>query len=113
MTQLLWNGRKKLGADTYDEAYEMVKDDIQANADILFRRRRRRKRPKDPHKPPLTPRQAEILALKAEGIEVADIAERLSTATNTVYVELDNCRDRLGRTATEEAIRHAKQMGYM
>jgi len=110
---MLCNARKKLAAADDDEAYEIAKNEIQVNADWLFTGRRRRRRPIDPNKPPLTPRQAEILALKAEGLKADEIAERLGIAANTVYVQLDNCRHRLGRNTTEHAIRHAKQMGYI
>jgi len=113
VTVHLWNGRKRAGAETYNECYEMVRDEIEKNEAILFTGRRRRKRPKDPDKPPLTPRQAEILGLKAEGLKADEIAERLGIAANTVYVQLDNCRHRLGRITTEAAIKHAKEMGYV
>ena len=113
LRSMLWKAQNKLGADNDDEAYEIAKDEIEANSDWLFTGRRRRRAPSDPDKPPLTSRQAEILGLKAKGLKADEIAEKLGIAPGTVYVQLDNCRHRLGRTSTETAIRHAKEMGYI
>jgi LuxR family transcriptional regulator, quorum-sensing system regulator BjaR1 len=58
----------------------------------------------------LTPREKEVIALSAEGLTSAEIAERLGLSARTVNQHVDNVADKLGtknRTHTiAEAIRH-------
>ncbi|MGC9319599.1 MAG: recombinase family protein [Armatimonadota bacterium] len=112
VSQYLSTAKSRVGADSREEAYEMVRDEIEANADLLVQGRRRRKRT-DPNKPPLTDAQKQVLSLYAEGLTGLKIAEQLGTGPSTPYVHLKNCRDRLGCTSNEDAVRHAKKMGYI
>ena len=114
VTQLLWHGRKRAGVNTYAECYAAAKEEIEANTDILFTKRRARKRVTKPDRPALTKTQKQVLNLWAESLRGPEIAERLGIGSeNTVYVHLKNCRDRLGRTTNDEAAKHAREMGYI
>jgi site-specific DNA recombinase len=114
VTGLLWQGRRRAGADTYEECYELARADIESNQAILFTGRRRRKSASGPNRPVLTDTQSRVLSLHGEGLTGPEIAERLDIgSTSTVYVHLKNCRDRLGRATNEEAIKHAREMGYI
>lgn len=119
VSQLLWVGQQRMRAETREEAYELAREDIEACRDFLFTERKRRTRRPDPNRPVLTEAQREVLSLKAQGMTGAQIAAELSKQSgrevkaNTVFVHLQHCRDRLGMTSTEAAIKHATEMGYI
>lgn len=54
-----------------------------------------------------------MLSLHGEGLAGREIGGRLGMSPSTVYVHLKNCRDRLGRATNEEAVKHAREMGYI
>ena len=114
VSQILSVGKRRVGAETREEAYEMVREEIEANADLLPTGRMHRKRTPDPNKPVLTPMQCRVLSLYGEGLKGPEIAERLGIGSdNTVYVHLSHIRDRLGRDDNDEAVKHAREMGYI
>lgn len=113
VTGLLWQGRRRAGADTYEECYELAREEIEHNQTILFTGRRRRKVAAQQNRPALTDTQSQVLSLHGEGLDGPKIADRLGMQPSTVYVHLKNCRDRLGRATNEEAVKHAREMGYV
>lgn len=113
VSQTLSVGKSRVGAKSRDEAWELVRDEIEANADLIALNRPRRRRTADPDRPPLTDTQKQVLSLHAGGLAGPEIAERLDIEPSTVYVHLKNCRDRLGRATNEEAAKHAREMGYI
>lgn len=109
----LANARKKLGAETLEEAWEMAREFIAGNLNWLPLTGRKRK-----HKPPregplLTDAQIALLSLLAQGMTVADAAGALDMKGSTPYVHLKNSRDRLGCASNEEAVRKAKDLGLV
>ncbi|NSW58699.1 MAG: recombinase family protein [Armatimonadetes bacterium] len=109
----LRNARKKLGAETLDEAWELACEYIEGNLHWLPPTGRKRK-----HKPPkegplLTDAQVALLSLLAQGMTVADAARALDMKGSTPYVHLKNSRDRLGCASNEEAVRKAKDLGLV
>ncbi len=113
-SQYLSTGKSRVGADSRQEAYEMVRDQIEANQDILSLNRRRHRQAPDPDRPLLTDRQTEVLTLWAEGLKADQVADELEIGSpTTVYVHLKDCRDRLGCASNEEAVRQARKLGYI
>lgn len=59
---------------------------------------------------PLTPREKEVIALSAEGLTSAEIAERLGLSARTVNQHVDNVAEKLGTKnrahTVAEAVRH-------
>jgi site-specific DNA recombinase len=114
VSQLLWLGQHRMQAATREEAYERAREDIEASRDFLFAERKRRRRAPDGNRPVLTDQQRRVLSLTAKGMTAQQIAEKLAIpSVNTVYVHLEHCRGRLGTTTTEEAVKHARAMGYI
>jgi len=62
---------------------------------------------------PPTPREAQILALVAEGIGNADIAERLSLRVKTVESQLRRMFDRYDVTSRTSLVRVAQRQGWI
>jgi len=60
-----------------------------------------------------TPRELQVLRLVAEGLHNADIADRLSTTPRTVHFHLANVFVRLGVRSRTEAIRRARERGWI
>lgn len=105
--------RKKLGAETLDDAWEMAREFIEDNLHWLPLEGRSPK-----HKPPkrgplLTDAQIALLSLLAQGMTVADAAGALEMMGSTPYVPLKDSRDRLGCASNEEAVRKAKELGLL
>ena len=97
-----------------EEAWEVAKEHVEGNLHWLpleGRKRRPNKAPKDT--PLLTKAQTELLALLAEGVSPKEAAQRLGRSENTVYVQLKDCRDRLGVANTKDAVEKAKDLGYV
>jgi len=62
---------------------------------------------------PPTPREAQILALVAEGIGNAEIAERLSLRVKTVESQLRRMFDRYDVTSRTSLVRVAQRQGWI
>lgn len=62
---------------------------------------------------PLTPRETQVLGVAAEGIPVAEIAQRLNLASGTVRNHLSRVAGKLDARTTIEAIRIAQNAGWI
>jgi two-component system, NarL family, response regulator DesR len=62
---------------------------------------------------PLTPRELQVLRLAAEGEEVAQIAGRLFLSTGTVRNYLTNAVTKLGARNRVDAVRIAREAGWL
>jgi DNA-binding NarL/FixJ family response regulator len=62
---------------------------------------------------PPTPRESQILALVAEGIANAEIAERLSLRVKTVESQLRRMFDRYDVTSRTALVRVAQRQGWI
>lgn len=109
----LANARKKLGAKTLDEAWEVAREFIAGNLHWLPLKGRSRKHRPPKQGPLLTEAQIALLSLLAQGMTVADAARALDMKGSTPYVHLKNSRDRLGCASNEEAVRKAKDLGLV
>jgi len=111
---MLWKARTKLGADTPEEAWKIAGEFIQQNLHWLPLANRKRKRDAQPKgRPLLTKAQREVLSLLADGFKPNDAPGQLGRSANTAYVQLKDCRDRLGVASTQEAIKKAIELGYI
>lgn len=63
--------------------------------------------------PRLTPRQAEVLALAADGLRYAEIAARLYVSRSTVKATLYNASQRLRARNTAHAVALAMRAGEL
>jgi len=111
----LWQARTKLGVATLEEAWEIAGPYTEANLHRLpldCRKRRAGAKPAD-GSPLLTQQQERVLCLLRQGATPSEIAAQLSISINTVYVHLQNCRDRLGAGSTDEAVRKAAELGHL
>ena len=92
----------------------MAREHIEGNLHWLPLSGRTRKAiPKDESSPLLTEAQVEVLSLLAKGSKPQDIAKRRAGSAITVYVQLKDCRDRLGVATNEEAVKKAQELGYV
>ncbi len=64
-------------------------------------------------RPPLTPREIEVLRLVAQGLATKEIAERLGTASGTVKMHLQNILSKLGAADRTHAVTIALQRGIL
>jgi two-component system, NarL family, response regulator DesR len=62
---------------------------------------------------PLTAREADVLALAADGRPVDEIADRAALSTGTVRNYLSNAVTKLGVTNRHEAVRVARERGWI
>ena len=77
---------------------------------------RRRPRPQtsgDRTRPPLTPRETEIVRLVAQGLRNKELAQRLSITEGTVKIHLHNIYDKLGVDGRLELVLTAQQKGLV
>ncbi len=112
INSILWTARKKLGADTLEEAWEIAGEYILQNLHSLpLNGRVKPRRPKA--KELLTQAQRQVLQLVRKGKSPQQIADALGVSINTVYVQLRNCRERLAVGTTEEAVRKAVEFGLL
>ncbi len=110
----LWQARRRIGAETLDQAWALAKDYIGSNLHWLpLTGRRRKVHPETYDAPVLTQAQCKLLSLLADGGSVQTAAGELTISVNTAYVQLKNCRDRLGAGSNEEAIKKAAELGYV
>jgi len=63
--------------------------------------------------PGLTPREAEVLGLLAEGLTYKAIAGRIGVAWPTVQVLAHRCYEKLGVSGRWEAVQHAQELGIL
>jgi DNA-binding NarL/FixJ family response regulator len=66
-----------------------------------------------PMEPPLTRRQLQILALRAQGLRLGDIAEELFLSVTTVRDHYAAIRARLDVSSIAEAVDRAEQEGWL
>jgi DNA-binding NarL/FixJ family response regulator len=66
-----------------------------------------------PEKPPLTPRERQILALVARGLANKQIAGRLGISEKTVKTHLGSAFQRLGVSDRTQAARWAERNGLL
>ncbi len=112
----LWQARKKLGVETPEEAWETAREFIEENLHWLpltGRKRRARDTTPAPDRPLLTEAQAQVLAALRQGLSPTEAARKLGRSPNTVYVQLKDCRERLGVGSTEDAVAKALDLGYV
>lgn len=62
---------------------------------------------------PLTTREAQVLGVAAEGVPVAEIAQRLTLATGTVRNHLSRVLGKTGARTRIEAVRIAQKAGWI
>ncbi|GAA1433900.1 response regulator transcription factor [Microlunatus lacustris] len=62
---------------------------------------------------PLTPREADVLSLAAEGSPVEEIAARASLSTGTVRNYLSSAVSKLGAANRHEAVHRARERGWI
>ena len=62
---------------------------------------------------PLSPREADVLALAAEGSPVDEIAQRVSLSPGTVRNYLSSAVTKLGVANRHEAVHHARRRGWI
>jgi DNA-binding NarL/FixJ family response regulator len=109
----LWQARRQLGVGTPEAAWELAREHVEGNLHWLPLTGRQRKVKVAAGKPLLTDAQEKLLAQLRQGLEVGEAAAALAIAESTAYVQLKNCRDRLGAASTEEAIRKAVDLGLI
>lgn len=111
----LWAARKKLGAATPDEAYEMVRRELQEELPYLplDGRLHHEEGAFDSTQPDLTETQRDILQQRAKGLTPQQIADERGGSVNTVYVQLGRVRRRLAVANDEQAIRKALDLGLI
>jgi DNA-binding CsgD family transcriptional regulator len=61
----------------------------------------------------LTPREMEILALVADGLATAEIAERAGVSVNTVKTHVARVLRKLGAERRTQAVLHARALGLV
>ena len=61
----------------------------------------------------LTPREAEVLALVAEGASNRDVGQRLFISTKTASVHVSNILAKLGARSRTEAVSIARRRGLL
>ncbi len=61
----------------------------------------------------LTAREAEVLALLAEGLSNQQIADRLSVSLSTVKTHVSNLYSKLGAERRTQALAHARSLGLL
>lgn len=106
--------RRKLGAGTLDEAWLLAKEYVEAHLHWLPLTGRIRKRSAArPGRPILTASQSGLLAALRGGAAPKQAAAELGISENTAYVQLRNCRERLGVGSNEEAVRKAVELGFV
>lgn len=67
----------------------------------------------DRTRPPLTPRETEIVRLVAQGLRNKELAQRLSITEGTVKIHLHNIYDKLGVDGRLELVLTAQQKGLV
>jgi DNA-binding CsgD family transcriptional regulator len=107
-------GRQKLGVATLGEVWLLAKEHVEGNLHWLPLTGRIRKRSAArPGRPILTAAQSSLLATLRDGAAPKQAAAELGISENTAYVQLKNCRDRLGVGSNEEAVRKAQDLGLI
>ena len=105
---------RQMGVKQPGQAWEMIREYVEDEVDLLpLKGCRRKVKPKTREGPLLTPAQIELLSAIREGMTALAAGERLGMSGSTVYVHLKNCRDRLGAASNEEAVRKAQALGYV
>jgi DNA-binding NarL/FixJ family response regulator len=111
---LLWKARKKLGAESLEQAWQVAGEHIEGNLVWLpLTGRKRRPNVCSTPGPLLTDAQTRLLSSLSDGLTPKAAADKLGISVSTAYVQVKNCRDRLGVATTEEAVRKAKDLGYV
>lgn len=114
VASLLSRARQKLGVATDLQAWEAAREHIEANRHWLpMEGRVRKQKPEAKGAPLLTDGQCRLLQALASGMRVKKAAAKLGIADKTAYVQLMNCRARLGVASNEEAVRKARDLGYI
>jgi DNA-binding CsgD family transcriptional regulator len=110
----LGQARTKLGAGSLEEAWQLAGEHVTANLQWLplAGRHRKASTPK-PAGPMLTNAQTQLLTLLRAGLTVKAAAAQLGIAESTTYVQLKNCRDRLGVIGNDEVVRKAVELGLV
>ncbi|AJE45473.1 response regulator transcription factor [Celeribacter indicus] len=62
---------------------------------------------------PLSPRQAQILCLMAQGYRLSEIADRLGISGSAVNLYLSNTRQKLGLKTKEHCLALAIEKGWL
>jgi DNA-binding CsgD family transcriptional regulator len=110
----LWKARTKLGCETLERTWEVAQEFIEANLHWLPLAGRKRKPNAIARDVPLlTSAQAKLLAVLHGGAKPKDAGEELAISIDTVYVQLRNCRARLGAATTAEAAAKALDLGLI
>jgi len=110
----LHRAKRKLGASSLQQAWETAREHIESNLPVLpLKGREYRRKAPDRLAPILTRSQCELLSKLAEGLDTRSAARGLGISANTAYVQLSNCRERLGVGTTQEAIRKAQELGLL
>jgi DNA-binding NarL/FixJ family response regulator len=64
-------------------------------------------------RPPISPREREVLTLVSEGLDYADIGCRLGIGAETCRSHVKNACERLGATTRTEAVAKALRLGWI
>ena len=111
---LLWKARKKLGCDTPEQAWEVAREFIEGNLHWLPLTGRHRKSNVVARKGPLlTDAQCRVLTQWRQGLDGKQIAAQLGITESTVFVQLRNCRERLGLPTNAEVANKAAELGLI
>jgi DNA-binding CsgD family transcriptional regulator len=65
------------------------------------------------HDDPLSPREREVLALVAQGLNDREIAEQLIVSPHTVHRHVANIRTKLGSGSRAAAVAEAARIGLL
>jgi DNA-binding CsgD family transcriptional regulator len=110
----LGRARRKLGAASLEEAWQLAGEHVIGNLQWLpVAGRHRKARAPKPAGPLLTNAHTQLLTLLRAGLTVKAAATQLGISGNTAYVQLKNCRDRLGVMSNDEAVRKAVDLGLV
>ena len=112
LTATLAVARKRLGAETVEQAAEMGREIIAPYVKWLdLEGRAQREAGNGGQWPRLTPEETRVLQALSEGLKGPQIAERLGKAVNTVYSHLDHMREKFGAGNNRQLLEFAREAG--